>query len=74
MMSKAWWPTGSMLDFGQSSLGSRHVLGNCVLFLDKTLHSYSASSHTGVYMGKGKCNARSNPAIEKHHIQVGGRW
>ena len=48
----------SALDSGASGLGSspgqpRH----CVLFFGKTLHSHSASLHTGVEMGTGELNA-----------------
>ena len=44
--------------------------GHCVVFLDKTLYSHSASLHPGVQMGTSKC-AGGNPA--KHPIQGGGR-
>ena len=36
----------SALDSGSSGPGSNP--GNCVVFLDKTLNSYSASLHPGV--------------------------
>ena len=37
-----------------SSLGSSPGQGHCVVFLGKTLNSYSASLHPGVYIGTGE--------------------
>ena len=37
--------------------------GHCVVFLHKTLHSYSASLHPGVQMGTSKC-AGGNPVMD----------
>ena len=41
------------------ALAGRH----CVVFLGKTLYSYSASLHPGVQMGTSKC-AGGNPAMD----------
>ena len=41
------------------ALAGRH----CVVFLGKTLYSYSASLHPGVQMGTSKY-ARGNPAMD----------
>ena len=38
----------SVLDFGSSGPGSSPARGHCVVFLDKTLNSHSASVHPGV--------------------------
>ena len=38
----------SALDSGASGPGSSPSRGHCVLFLDKTLYSHSASLHPGV--------------------------
>jgi len=35
-------------DSGSSGPGSRPSRGHCVVFIDKTLHTYSASLHIGV--------------------------
>ena len=40
----------SALDSGSSSLGSSLGQGQCVVFLDKTFYSHSASLHPGVQM------------------------
>ena len=50
----------SALDSRASAPGSSPGRGHCVVFLDKTLHSPSASLHPGVYiiMGTG------NPAMD----------
>ena len=40
----------SALDSGASSLGSSLGQGHCVVFLDKTFYSHSASLHPGVQM------------------------
>ena len=42
------------LDSGSSGLGSSPGRGHCVVFLDKTLYSHSASLHPGVQMGTSK--------------------
>ena len=41
----------SALDSGASAPGSSPGRGHCVVFLGKTLYSYSASLHPGVQMG-----------------------
>ena len=41
----------SVLNSGSSGLGSSPGRSHCVVFLDKTLHSHSASLHPGVQMG-----------------------
>ena len=41
----------SALDSGASSPGSSSGRGHCVVFLDKTLYSHSASLHPGVQLG-----------------------
>ena len=41
----------SALDSGASAPGSSPGLGHCVVFLDKTLNSHTASLHPGVQMG-----------------------
>ena len=45
----------STLNYGSSGLGSSPGWGHCVVFLDKTLYSHSASLHPGVQMGTSKC-------------------
>ena len=54
----------STLDSGASSPGSSPGRGHCVVFLDKTLHSHSASRHSGVKMGTGEFNAAGNLEID----------
>ena len=54
----------SALDSGSSGPGSSPGRGHCVMFLGKTLYSYSASLHPGVQMGTGKFNAGGNPAMD----------
>ena len=54
----------SSLNSGSSSPGSRPGRGHCVVFIGKTLHSYSASLHPGVLMGTSEFNAGGNPAID----------
>jgi len=54
-----------------SSAGLSSGQGHCVVFLSKTLHSHSASLHSGVYMGTSELNARGNPAMDWHSIQGG---
>ena len=49
---------------GSSGLGSSPGRGHCVVFLDKTLHSYSASLCPGVQVGTGECNAGGNPVMD----------
>ena len=53
----------SAVDHGSSGLGSSPGRGHCVVFLDKTLYSHSASLHPGVQMGTSKC-AGGNPAMD----------
>ena len=53
----------SALDSGLSGLGSSPGCGHCVVFLGKTLYSYSASLHPGVQMGTSKY-AEGNPAMD----------
>ena len=60
----------SALDSGSTGPGSSPGRGHCVVFLDKTLYSYSASLHPGVQMGTSKY-AGSNPAMDYHPIQGG---
>ena len=45
---------------GASGPGSSPGRGHCVVFLDKTLNSHSASLHTGVSMGTGKLLGKPN--------------
>ena len=48
------WRGGLMVsvrDSGSSGPGSSPGRGHCVVFLGKTLYSYSASLHSGVQMG-----------------------
>ena len=42
---------------GSRGTGSSPGQGHCVVFLGKTLYSYSASLHPGVSMGTDECNA-----------------
>ena len=63
----SWWRGGrtvSVLVFGSSGPGSSPGQGHCVVFLGKTLNSYSASLHLGVYMGTDKFIAGANPAMD----------
>ena len=53
----------SALDSGLSGPGSNPGRGHCVVFLGKTLYSYSASLHPGVQMGTSKY-AGGNPAMD----------
>ena len=53
----------SALDSGSGGPGSSPGGGHCVVFLGKTLYSHSASLHSGVPMGTGKC-AGGNPAMD----------
>ena len=54
----------STLDSGASTPGSSPGRGHCVVFLGKTLHSYSASLHPGVQMVTGEFDAEGNPAMD----------
>ena len=51
------------LDSGLSGPGLSPGRGHCVVFLGKTLNSYSASLHPGVQMGTSKY-AGGNPAMD----------
>ena len=53
----------SALDSGSGGPGSSPGRGPCVVFLGKTLYSYSASLHPGVQMGTSKY-AGGNPAMD----------
>ena len=53
----------SALNSGSSGPGSSPGRGHCVVFLDKTLYSHSASLHPGVQMGTSKY-AEGNPAMD----------
>ena len=53
----------SVLDSGSSGPGSSPGRGHCVLFLDETLYSHSASLHSGLQMSTGEFNAGGNPAM-----------
>ena len=50
----------SLLDFGSGGPGSSPGQGHCVVFLGKTLYSYSASLHPGVQMG----TSQGNPGMD----------
>ena len=47
-----------------SGPGSSHGRGHCVVFLGKTLYSYSASLYPRVQMGTGELSAGGNPAMD----------
>ena len=47
----------------QSGPGLSPVRGHCVVFLGKTLYSYSASLHPGVSMGTGKLLGKPNKLL-----------
>ena len=53
----------SALDSGSSGPGLSPSWGHCVVFLDKTLYSHSASLHPGVQMGTSKY-AGGNPVMD----------
>ena len=53
----------SALNSGSSGPGLSPGRGHCVVFLDKTLYSHSASLHPGVQMGTSKY-AEGNPAMD----------
>ena len=57
----------SSLDFGSGGPGQSPGQGHCVVFLGKTLYSYSASLHPGVQMGA----SQGNPGMDQHPIQGG---
>jgi len=54
----------SAFDSGSSGPGSSLGRGHCVVFLGKTLCSYSTSLHPGVQMGTGEFNAGGNLAMD----------
>ena len=58
------------LDSGLSGPGLSPGWGHYVVFLGKTLYSYSASLHSGVQMGTNKY-AGGNPVMDKYPIQGG---
>ena len=49
---------------GSSGLGSSPGRGHCVAFLDKTLHSHSASLCPGVQVVTDEFNAGGNPVMD----------
>ena len=51
----------SALDSGSSGLDPSPSQEHCVVFLDKTLYSHSASLHPGVLIGTGTFNAGVSP-------------
>ena len=53
----------SALNSGSSGPGSSPGRGHCVVLLDKTLYSHSASLHPGAQMGTSKY-AGGNPAMD----------
>ena len=53
----------SVLDSRSGGPGLSPGRGHCVVFLDKTLYSQSASLHPGVQMGTSNC-AGGNPAMD----------
>ena len=53
----------SALKSGSSGPGLSPGRGHCVVLLDKTLYSHSASLHPGVQMGTSKY-AGGNPAMD----------
>ena len=53
----------SALVSGSSGPGSNPGRGHCVVFLGKTLYSYSASLHPGVKMSTCELNAGGNLAM-----------
>jgi len=54
----------SALVSGPSGPGSSLGQGHCVVFLDETLYSHSASLHPDLQMGNGALNAGSNTAMD----------
>ena len=58
----------SALDHRLSGPGLSAGWGHFVVFLGKTFYSYSASLHSGVYMGTTESNAENNPAMDWHAI------
>jgi len=63
----------SALVSGSSGLGPSPGRGHCVVFLGKTLYSYSACLHPGVEMGTGELNAGGNPAMDPSRGGGGSR-
>ena len=53
----------SAVDYGSSGPGSSPGQGYCVVFLDKTLYSQSASLHPGVQISTSKYPG-GNPAMD----------
>jgi len=58
----ASWPVSALIS--GPGPGSRPGRGHCVVFLDNTPDSHSASLHPGVQTGTGKFNAGGNPAMD----------
>ena len=69
----SWLPLepspGAVLRIERS--GFKPQPGHCVVFLGKTLYSYSGSLHPGVYMGTAEFTVGGNPAIDQHLIHWG---
>ena len=57
------WTTRSGVGRTNHEATRLHNCGHCVVFLDKTLYSHSASLHPGVQTGTSKC-AGGNPAMD----------
>ena len=49
---------------GSNGPSSSPDWGHCVVFLDKTVYSDSASLHQGAQMGIGDVDAGDNPALD----------
>ena len=49
---------------GSSGPGSSPGREHCVVFLDRTLNSHSASLHPGVQVCTSRLNAGGNPAMD----------
>ena len=54
----------SALLSGSSIPGLSSGWGDCIVFLDKTLYSHSASLHPDVQMGTGDLNAGDSPIMD----------
>ena len=54
----------SVLNSGSSGPGSSPGQEHCVVFLDKTFYSNSASLHPGVQMDNSKLNAGDNAVMD----------
>ena len=54
----------SALDSRSSGPRSSPTQGRCVLFLDKTFCSHSASLHPGAQKGTSGFNAEGNPVVD----------